>query len=81
VTSTVNDLTSGFLSSTDYEAVSTRVDVIVIALLTMLLVERELIRAYLGPKARPRLRPLAVASAPLLVAFGVIIVVRSVGIR
>ncbi|MCA1563073.1 MAG: hypothetical protein LC804_23385 [Acidobacteria bacterium] len=81
MTSTVNDLTARLLSSTDHEALSVRVDVIVIALLTVLLVEHELLRAYLGPRVRLRLHPLAVASAPLLVAFGLIVVVRSVGVR
>lgn len=81
MTSTVNELTARLLSSNDHELLSTRVDVILVALLTMLLVEREFLRAYVGPNVRLRLHPLAIGYAPLLVGFALIVVVRLKGIR
>lgn len=77
----INELTARLLSSNDYGGLSTRVDVIAIALLAVLLMERELLRAYVGPSIHFRLHPLAIASAPLIVAFALIVVVRSIGVR
>jgi hypothetical protein len=81
MTSTVIRVTQAFLDSGTYETLSSRVDAVAMALLVVLLVEYEVLRVYFGPSARMRLRALQVVVPPLLVAFAVIVVVRTSGIR
>lgn len=81
MTSTVNRVSEAFTSSSGYESLALGVDVIAVALLIFLLVEQELVRSYIGPSARSRIRPLGIALAPLLLAFGAIVVLRSLGVR
>jgi hypothetical protein len=80
MTSTVNELTRSFLASTS-ERESIVVDVVAIALLFVLLLEWELLRAYLGQARRLRLDVLAGTVVPLLAAFAVIVTVRATGLR
>ncbi len=54
-----------------------QLDVILVVLLLVLLVEGEILRAYLGAqRARTSMRVLQVAAAPLVVAFGLVIAAR-----
>jgi hypothetical protein len=55
--------------------------VVAIALLFVLLLEWELLRAYLGRERRLRLNALAGTVVPLLAAFAVIVTVRATGLR
>jgi len=80
MTSTVNELTRSFLASTS-ERESIAVDVFAIALLFVLLLEWELLRAYIGQQRRLRLDVLAGTVVPLLAAFAVIVTVRATGLR
>jgi hypothetical protein len=59
-----------------YDARSASVGLVVVALLALLLVESELLRAAGGHRARAAVRTLSVAIAPLLVAFAVILGTR-----
>jgi hypothetical protein len=81
VTSTVTELTTTFLRSESYESLAATIDVIAVALLVVLLVEQELIRAHGGSSARTRIRPFAIVIGPLLVAFVVILVARAMCFR
>lgn len=81
VTSTVNAATQAFLDSAIYETLSSRVDAVTAALLVALLVELEVLTAYFGPSSRVRLQALRLTVAPLLVAFALIIVARTTGLR
>jgi len=80
MTSTVNELTRSFLASTS-ERESIAVDVVAIALLFVLLLEWELLRAYFGQERRLRLDVLGSTVVPLLAAFAVIVTVRATGLR
>ena len=81
MTSTVTETTRSFLEAANYERLATGVDAIAVVLLIVLLVEQELIRAYLGPAARGRLQAMNVAAVPLLAAFALIVVLRTLGVR
>ena len=81
MTSTVNALTRDFVASEVYESLAAAVDGVAVVLLVVLLVEQELIRAYVGAEARWNVRPLAVAVVPLVLAFVVIVVSRALGWR
>lgn len=81
VTSTVNAATQAFLDSAIYETLSSRIDAVAAALFVALLVEHEVLSAYFGSSARVRLQALRLTVAPLLVAFALIIVARTNGLR
>lgn len=80
MTSTVTQATKTFILSHTYLTVSTTVGVIAILLLMVLLVEKELLRAHNGPRARVGVGALNSTIAPLLFTFVVVISVRFVGI-
>ena len=81
MTSTVNEITARLLEAREYATYARRIDAIAIALLIVLLVEYELVRAFRGAAGRPRLRPLLVGIGGLFPAFLVIVVTRSANLR
>jgi len=76
MTSLVSDAVLEFLSATDYDAISTTVGLTSVIALLVLLIERETVRAYGGERSRHWLRGLDLAVRPLLVAFGIIVLLR-----
>jgi hypothetical protein len=81
MSSLVSRLTEEFIRARDYGRVSTGVDLVVTLLLLAVLVERELIRAAARQTAAARVRPFTVVAAPLLLAFVLVVVLRSTGHR
>ena len=76
MSSTVTEVTILTIGSTTPDVLSTTVSVIVIVLLLVLIVQKELVRAFGGPQSREWMQALNIAIVPLLLAFGVIILVR-----
>jgi hypothetical protein len=76
LTSTVSELTTVTIESNSYDAISTTVGALAILVLIVLLVARELIRAYAGPHADGRIAVLNVSIFPLLSVFAIVIVFR-----
>ena len=76
MTSIINQSVVDFLLGTGYDVVSTTVGLAALFALTLLLVEREAVRAYGGGQARRWIHGLDVAVLPLLVAFAIIILLR-----
>ena len=74
----VNEATRSLL---DGGAWLRRADLILVVVLVVLVVEREVLRAYLGEGASQRLRPFLVALVALLPAFAVLAVARMAGYR
>jgi len=81
VTSTVNATTQAFLDSGIFELLATRIDVVATALLVILLIESELLSAYLGSAVAVRRRVLGVSIVPLLLIFAVIVFARTTSLR
>lgn len=81
MTATVNEIITDFLSSETYEVMSERVDGIAVMLLVVLLVEQQLLRVYVSAAPAPRYRSLDVAIVPLLMAFTLVVIVRSFDLR
>jgi hypothetical protein len=81
MTATANDVITKFLSSETYEVTAERVDAIAVVLLIVLLVEQELLRVYAGGVAGARPRSFDVAVVPLLLAFALVVIVRSFDLR
>jgi hypothetical protein len=76
MTSSINRAITDFLTSTDYDAISTTVGLAAVVALLVLLVQREAVRAYWGNN-RPRwIHGLDVAVFPLLVSFATIVLLR-----
>ena len=71
MTATVNEIITDFLSSETYEVMSERVDGIAVMLL----------RVYVSAAPAPRYRSLDVAIVPLLMAFTLVVIVRSFDLR
>jgi hypothetical protein len=59
---------------------ATLVDIIAIFLLLVLLIQKEIMRAQGGPRARAGVDALKIAIAPLLLTFGVVMILRFVDI-
>jgi hypothetical protein len=76
MTSTVNAITLTTISSQSYDAISFSLSSITALLLVLLLIEKELVRAYGGTSSVQWLRVLDTIIFPLLVAISTIIVVR-----
>lgn len=53
-----------------------RIDLVVMGLLGLLLLEYDLLRAYLGASTLNRLRPFGIAVAPLLIGCAIVIAHR-----
>lgn len=76
MSSTLTDATRELLRARGGD-VPLQLDIILVVLLLVLLVEGEILRAYLGAqRARTSMRVLQVAAAPLVVAFGLVIAAR-----
>jgi hypothetical protein len=76
MTSSINDSLIDYLTSTDYDAISTTVGLAAVIALVLLLVEREAVRAYGGDRAPRWIHGLDVAILPLLVSFAMIVLLR-----
>ncbi len=76
MTSSLNRSVIDYLTSTDYDVISTTVGLLAVAALLVLLVQREAVRSYGGGRAERWIRGLDLAVLPLLVAFAVIVVLR-----
>lgn len=61
-----------------YASLSATFGAIAIALLLLLLLQKEALRTFAGPRAQAWMRALNIAVVPLLMSFGLIIVVRFV---
>jgi len=81
MTSTAGEIVNEFLAAADFGALSTRIDGVAMVLLIVLLAELEMVRVFGGPEARARIVSLRVAVAPLLLAFILVVVVRSLGLK
>jgi hypothetical protein len=80
MTSTVTKITITTIVSNSYNALSATIGIIAILLLMVLLLQKELLRAAGGIRARLWLQTLNVAIVPLLFTFTLILVVRFVNL-
>lgn len=76
MTSSINRAIVDFLTATDYDAVSTTVGLAAAAALIVLLIEREAVRAFGGVRAQRWMHGLDSAVLPLLMSFGIIVLLR-----
>jgi hypothetical protein len=76
VTSSINQAVIDFLRATDYDAVSTTAGLAAAAALTILLVQREAVRAFGGERAKRWIHGLDTSILPLLMSFAVIVLLR-----
>jgi hypothetical protein len=76
LTSSINQAVIEFLRATNYDAVSTTAGLAAAAALTILLVQREAVRAFGGERAKRWIRGLDIAVLPLLMSFAVIVLLR-----
>jgi len=77
VTATVTTLTVATVTASGpFGAAPTALGIVVAALLAVVLVEKELLRAFGGASAREALRTLDIAIAPLLFVFAVTVAIR-----
>lgn len=76
MTSSINQAVIDFLRATDYDAVSTTAGLVAAAALSILLVEREAVRAFGGERARRWIHGLDIAVLPLLMSLAVIVLLR-----
>ena len=79
MTSTITKTTETFLRSHTYAAASTTVGIIVILLLTALLIEKELLRAYGGLRTNQGVALLNTVIAPLVLTLVVVVIQRVMG--
>jgi hypothetical protein len=76
LTSSINQSVVEFLRATDYDAVSTTAGLAAAAALTILLIEREVVRAFGGERAKRWIHGLDIGALPLLLSFAVIVLLR-----
>ena len=76
MTATLTAVTITSITSGPFSPVSTAVDAIAIFLLITLLIERELLRAFGGPRSLEWMRTFDIAIVPLLLMFGLTVVMR-----
>lgn len=76
MTSSISSSLVDYILSTDYDVISTTVGLTAVVALVILLVEREMVRAYGGDRARRWIRGLDIAVLPLLVSFATIVLLR-----
>ena len=81
MTSIVTEVTRTLILSSTYESLSTSLGSIAILLLFVLLVQKELMRAHGGPHSRRWMRALDIAIAPLLLTFGIIVIMRLINLQ
>jgi uncharacterized BrkB/YihY/UPF0761 family membrane protein len=80
MTATVTDVIIATIRSSTPDTLASTFGVILIMLLLVLLLQKELVRAYDASRSRKWLQTLNVAILPLLIAFGIIIVMRFLGL-
>lgn len=80
MTATVTDMTVFTIASSNYDALSTTFGVIAIVLLIALLIQKELMRAIGGKHAKAWRRALDTMIAPLVLVFGMIVIIRLIGL-
>jgi hypothetical protein len=76
LTSSINEAIVQFLRGTDYDIVSTTAGLAAATALTVLLVEREAVRAFGGERAKRWIHGLDIAVLPLLLSLAVIVLLR-----
>ena len=76
MTSSINASVMDYLLGTDYDAISTTAGLAAVFALTLLLVQREMVRAHGGDRAARWIGGLDVAVLPLIVSFGMIVLLR-----
>jgi hypothetical protein len=76
MTSLVTTLTANAIGTQSFSALSDRVGIVAIALLIVLLIQRELMRAFGGARSMAGLPTLDIVIAPLLVMFALTMTVR-----
>jgi hypothetical protein len=76
LTSSINQSVVEFLLATDYDTVSTTVGLAAATALIVLLVEREVVRAFGGERAKRWIHGLDVGALPLLMSFAAIVLLR-----
>jgi hypothetical protein len=79
MTSTVTELTITTIASSTYESLSTTLSVVVLVLLLVLLIQKELVWAFGGPRSGVWMQALDTAIVPLLVTFGLVVIIRILG--
>ena len=80
MTAIVTEVTRTTIMATDPGTVTTTIGVITILLLLTLLVQKELMRVLGGPLVKNWQQAFNIAIAPLVAAFGVIIVIRFISL-
>lgn len=81
MSATITHAVQALLDSRGYRSAARGIDVVAVLLLIVLLVETEIIRAFLGPRKSLRLLALGVAIVPLCFAFLLVVIVRAKGLR
>ena len=76
MTSSINRAVIDFLTSTDYDVVSTTVGLAAAIALILLLIQREGVRAFGGARAVRWIHGLDLAALPLLLSLAVIVLLR-----
>ena len=76
MTAMVTAATKAFIQGNSYNAISTSVGVVVILLLLICLIEKELLRAMGGARAKAGMEVVNIVVVPLLLAFALIILLR-----
>lgn len=76
MTSSINRSIIDYLSSTNYDVVSTTAGLAAVVALLLLLIQREAVRAYGGDRARRWIHGIDIAVLPLLVSFTTIVLLR-----
>ncbi len=80
MTSTVTQLTQTTILLNAYGSLSDSLGLIAIVLLMVLLIEKELVRSVGGPRSQAWMRALNIAIAPLVLACGLIIILRAINL-
>ena len=80
MTSTVTQITQATILLNPYGPLSDSLGLIAIVLLIVLLIEKELVRSVGGPHLQAWMRALNIAIAPLVLACGLIIVLRVINL-
>ena len=77
----MSEMIRGLFALGDQETLAAAIDVMLVALLIVVLVEQEIVRAYRGPRVDTGRDTASVVIWPLFVAFAVIVVARAAGVR
>ncbi len=80
MTSTVTQITQTTILLNADGSLSDSLGLIAIVLLMVLLIEKELVRSVGGPRSQAWMRALNIAIAPLVLACGLIIILRAINL-